>query len=90
MPLLKRDLHRTAKGPVISGEDRWRLVFDTDAKRLYVEHVWEHVDVRRGVATSKGRAEVDVGSFLKQPGQGPAQRELLRLLSGLFGDKPDA
>ena len=90
MPLLKRELHRTAKGPAMNDGDRWRLVFDTDAKRLYVEHVWEHVDVRRGGATSKGRAEADVGTFLKQPGQGPAHRELLRLLPGLFEGKPDA
>jgi hypothetical protein len=90
MPVLKRELHQTAKGPAMSGEDRWRLVFDTDSKRLYVEHVWEHVDPRRGGAVSTGRAEADVVTFLKQPGQGPAHRELLRLLSGLFGDKPNA
>jgi hypothetical protein len=40
--LLKREFHRRAKGPVMNDEDWWRLVFDTDAKRIYVEHEWAH------------------------------------------------
>ena len=89
MPLLKRELHRNAKGPVMNDEDWWRLVFDTETGRLYVEHEWDHVDVRGGAA-DKGRGEVSVRAFLREPGQGPAHRELRRLLSGVFGDKLDA
>lgn len=91
MPLLKRELYRIAKGPAVKGEDRWRLVFDTDSKCLYVEHEWHHTDVRGGgSASSRGRSQMDIGSFLGQPGQGPAHRELQRLLSGLFEGAPHA
>ncbi len=48
MPILKRDLHRSASGPVANDEDWWRLAFDTEKKRLYVEHEWEYVDAQRG------------------------------------------
>ena len=91
MPLLKRELHRIAKGPGMNGEDQWRLVFDTDAKRLYVEHEWHHTDLRGGgSASSKGRSQMDIGSFLGQLRQGPAHWELQRLLSGLFEGAPRA
>src|SRR3954453_4960794 len=46
MALLKRELHRASRSPVLNDEDQWHLVFDTDSKRLYVEHRWAHVDVR--------------------------------------------
>ena len=68
-------------------ENWWRLVFDTDGKRFYVEHEWEHVRVRRGRAADTGRTEMDVASFLGDPGQGPPHRELERLLSELFKHK---
>ena len=91
MPLKKRELHRSAKGPVINGGDWWRLVFDTDTKRLYVEHEWHHTDMRGGGgASSRGRSQMDVASFLGQPEQGPAHRELQRLLSSLFEEEPNA
>src|SRR5438876_3881410 len=38
MALLRRELHRDVKGPEVTWEDRWVLVFDTDTKRQYVEH----------------------------------------------------
>ena len=90
MALLKRELHRTAKGPVMNDQDWWRLVFDTDANRLYVEHEWHHTDVRGRGETDQGRSEMDVGAFLSRFGAGPEHRELVRLLSGLFGDKTGA
>jgi hypothetical protein len=40
MALLKRELHRASRGPILTDEDTWQLVFDTDSKRLYVEHRW--------------------------------------------------
>ncbi len=47
MALLKRELFRSARGTVMNDEDWWRLAFDTENKRLYVEHEWAHLDVRR-------------------------------------------
>jgi hypothetical protein len=44
MVLLKRELHRQVKGPEVTHADRCTLVFDTDAKNLYVEREVAHLD----------------------------------------------
>src|SRR3977135_2298931 len=44
MALLKRELYRQVKGPEITHADRCTLVFDTDAKNLYVEREVAHLD----------------------------------------------
>jgi hypothetical protein len=85
MTVLKRELSKRRAGPVLNDEDWWRLVFDTETKRLYVEHEWEYVDVRRGGKADSGRLEIDLAAFLNESRQGPAQRELLGLISSLFG-----
>jgi hypothetical protein len=87
MALLRRELHRTAKGPVANNEDTWSLVFDTDTKRLYVEHEWQHVDVRRGGASDKGTEQIEISEYLLQGGQTAGHRELWRLIKILF-DEP--
>jgi hypothetical protein len=87
MPLMKRELHRSGIGPLLTDGDCWRLVFDTGARRFYVEHEWEYVGTRRGRAADAGRTETDVASFLADLGQGPAHRELQRLLSEIFKNK---
>jgi hypothetical protein len=74
----------------MNDEDWWRLVFDTDAKRLYVEHEWAHLDVRRGGPADNGTAEIEIPAFLRGGGQGEAQRELYRLLTELFEGQRDA
>jgi hypothetical protein len=55
-----------------------------------VEHEWAHVDVRRGTPADNGTAEIEIPAFLSEAGQGEAQRELLRLLTGLFEGHRDA
>ena len=90
MALLKRELNRSAKGPVQNDEDWWHLVFDTDAKRLYVEHRWGYVDVRGAGEANSGTEQFEVGDYLKQGGQTAGHRELWRLLQGLFEVPPDA
>jgi hypothetical protein len=50
MALLRRELHRQIKGPAVTHADRCTLVFDTDAKNLYVEregHIWTRALVAR-------------------------------------------
>ena len=86
MAVLKRLLHQRATGPVGNDEDWWRLVFDTDAGRLYVEHEWEHTDVRGLGVSNKSIEQIDIESFLLQPGQSAAHRELCSLLERLFED----
>jgi hypothetical protein len=43
MALLKRELYRRVKGPEVTHADRCTLVFDTDAKNLYVEREVAHL-----------------------------------------------
>jgi hypothetical protein len=87
MALLRRELHRTAKGPVANDEDIWTLVFDTDTKRLFIEHVWQHVDVGRGGVSDNGSQQLDISEYLLQGGQIAGHRELWRLIRILF-DEP--
>jgi hypothetical protein len=81
MPQLTRPLYQRSEG---GDEDRWRLVFDTDAKRLFVEHEKRRGDTR-GAGYATGTEEIDVAAFLSQSGQG--QRELVQLLRTLFEDR---
>jgi hypothetical protein len=89
MALLRRVLHRTAKGPVANNEDIWSLVFDTDTKRLYVEHEWRHTDVRQGAVSDNGTEQTEISQYMLQGGQTAGHRELWRLIRILF-DEPNA
>lgn len=87
MTLLKRELHKRTKSPTSNDQDWWWLVFDTDTKRLYVEHAWEYVDVREGSSEPhKGHAEFEFTAFLRDAHEGLAQQALIRLISSLFED----
>ena len=84
MALLIRELQRSAKGPVANDEDCWRLVFDTDAKRLYIEHEWQHTDVRAAGRSDQGKEHIEIPEYLTQAGQTAGHRELWRLIQTLF------
>ena len=90
MALLKRELHRASRGPILNDEDQWDLVFDTGSKRLYIEHRWAHVDVRGPDVAESGTAELDLAEYLNQGGQTAGHRELWRLLKALFKEQTDA
>jgi hypothetical protein len=81
MPRLRRPLYQRNEA---GDEDRWRLVFDTDANRLFVEHESKRGDMR-GSGYNTGTDEIGLADFLAQRGQG--QRELARLLGTLFEDR---
>jgi hypothetical protein len=85
MALLRRELHRSSRTPVLNDEDCWELVFDTDTKQLYVEHHWQHVDVRGPAVAESGVTRMDIATYLNQGGQTAGHRELWRLLKGIFG-----
>src|SRR6516165_2652616 len=53
MALLRRELCRQIKGPEITHADFRPLVFDTDAKTLYVEREVAHVHVHDGMTEIK-------------------------------------
>ena len=90
MALLTRELHRSSRAPLLKDEDQWHLVFDTDSKRLYVEHRWTHVDVRGSDAVESGTAQLDIAEYLNQGGQTAGHRELWRLLKALFHEQAEA
>jgi hypothetical protein len=78
MPLLRKPLYQRSEG---RDEDRWRLAFDTDTRRLFVEHEQTRGDTR-GSGYSTNTDEIDVADFLRESGEG--QRELAQLLATLF------
>jgi hypothetical protein len=84
MPLLRKPLYQRAEG---ADEDRWCLVFDTDANRLFVEHEETRGDMR-GAGYSIHTDELEVAAFLAEHGQG--QQELVRLLGEFFKEHADA
>jgi hypothetical protein len=89
MALLKRDLYRQVDGPEVTHADCCTLVFDTDAKHLYVEREVAHVDVVDGT-TEIQTATMDIADYLKQGGQTAGHRELWRILRTLFKETGDA
>jgi hypothetical protein len=84
MPLLRRPLYQRNDG---ADEDRWGLVFDTDANRLFVEHEKQRSDMR-GNGYGIDTDEMDVAAFLNA--QGPGRQELVELLGSLFKDHQGA
>ena len=84
MALLRRELCRQVKGPEVTHADCCTLVFDTDAKILYVEREVAHVDVGNGGTTELQTTTMDICAYLKQGGQTAGHRELWRILRTLF------
>jgi hypothetical protein len=84
MALLKRELHRQVRGPAITHEDCFTLVFDTDAKSLYVEREVLYLETGVDGAVDFQTATMDIADYLKRGGQTAGHRELWRLLRTLF------
>ena len=63
MALLKRELYRQVKGPEVTHADRCTLVFDTDAKNLYVEREVAHLDASVEGAIEIQTATMDTGKM---------------------------
>jgi hypothetical protein len=80
MSLLRQPLYQRSEG---ADEDRWRLAFDAETSRLFVEH-----EKRRGNFRGAGYAietdEIELAEFLKQPGEG--REQLVKLLETLFAE----
>jgi hypothetical protein len=87
MPLLRKPLYQRNDG---ADEDRWRLAFDTESRRLFVEH-----EKTRGDFSGSGYAtetdELEVADYLGESGQGHdyGQHELMRLFGVLFEDRSE-
>ena len=84
MPLLRRPLYQRSEG---GDEDRWLLVFDTDARRLFIEHEEKRGDMR-GAGYGIHTDEMEIAAVLAEHGHG--QQELVRLIGVLFEDGGEA
>jgi hypothetical protein len=84
MALLRRELYRQVKGPEVTQADRCTLVFDTDAKNLYIEREVAHFDASADGTIEIHTVTMDIADYLKQGGQTAGHRELWRLLRTLF------
>ena len=84
MALLRRELYRQVKGPEVTHADRCTLVFDTDAKNLYIEREVAHFDASADGTIEMQTVTMDIADYLKQGGQTARHRELWRLLITLF------
>ena len=73
MAKLTRQLHERIRGENTENKDWWRLVFDTEAKRFYIEHEWSHTDAWRAARSNKGTAEFDINGFLPRVTPRPKQ-----------------
>lgn len=81
MSMLVKPLYQRSEG---RDDERWCLVFDTEANRLFVEHEQTRGDMRgAGYATSID--EIDITDFLNQ--RGPGHQELVRLLGRMFEEQ---
>jgi hypothetical protein len=86
MALLKREIYRQLKGPEVTHTDRCTLVFDTDAKNLYVDREVTRLDTSVDGTIKIQTATMDIADYLKLGGQTAGHRELWRLLRTLFKD----
>jgi hypothetical protein len=90
MALLKRELFRQVKGPEVTHADRCTLIFDTDAKNLYVEREVAHLEASVDGTIAIRTATMDIADYLKRGGQTAGHRELWRLLRTLFKEDSDS
>lgn len=81
MSLFRKPLYQRSEG---TEEDRWRLVLDTDANRLFVERERTLGDMR-GSGYGTDTDEIDIAAFLREGG--PARHALMQLLRALFEDE---
>ena len=84
MARMTRELHRSAGGPVLSDEDRWTLVFNTETGRFFVEHAWDYVGVCGGGRADTGVRRMDLPEALAGGVPPQARDKLLELVRGIF------
>jgi hypothetical protein len=82
-------LYPQVKGPEVTHADCCTLVFDTDAKNLYVEREVVHLDASVNDTIAMQTATMDFADYLRQGGQTAGHRELWRLLRTLFKETGD-
>ena len=61
MAAIEHEFYRSWRGPTPTDVDCWRLVFDPDARRLFIRHEWE-------TTRHSGTDEFEIDEFLIQEG----------------------
>jgi hypothetical protein len=84
MARMTRELHRSAGGPVLSDEDRWTLVFNTETGRFFVEHAWDYVGVCGGGRADTGVRRMEIAEALAGGVPPQARDTLMELVRGVF------
>ena len=75
MSVQVRELYQSANG------DRWCLARDSAVGQVFVRH-------EPNLASGGKMSDIDIGTFLRQGGQGPEKQELLRLIGTLIEERP--
>lgn len=71
MAFIERVFFRKLRGPAPTDEDVWRLVYDDEARQVFIRHEWQ----ARG---NKGVEAYDIDEFLEE--EGAAQDALIDAL----------
>ena len=61
MAVINRKFYQSWRGPTPADQDSWCLVFDAEAKRLFVRHEWQ-------TSRDNGFDDLEVAEFLEQTG----------------------
>ena len=76
MSVKTRELYHSANG------DRWCLAYDPGKRRVFVRH-------EPNLASGGNSSDIEIGTFLCRPGEGPEKLELLRLIATLVTEKAE-
>lgn len=89
MPVVKKEFYKNVKGPWMNDEDWWRLVYDADEYRLYIEHEWSYVNIRKAAAAASdsGVEHLDINEFLASKSSSNARHGFHSVIMRLFEDK---
>ncbi len=69
MTIISEQIAKRIKGPMQETEDWWDLCYDTEAKRFFILHRWDHVALN-GLNQNAGSEEHDADSW---NGQGASE-----------------
>lgn len=62
MAILAEEIAKRIKGTLNQTEDWWDLCYDTEAKRFFVHHRWDHVTLNN-LAQDAGEEEYDADAW---------------------------
>ena len=84
MPIFRRELD-LASGPAAGGmRERWRLVLDSDAPGLYIEHRREQAAAHSAGVALSDKERYGINDFLMLAQGQPAQPALILALKEMF------